>query len=163
FLHAVHRIDKDVSGMILFAKSAKALKRLNEMMKSQFIRRIYLAEIEGEMEKKEGVLEHFLVRKNFKATVCSSKTQDAKKAVLQYSTESKTKLGSILKIELKTGRYHQIRLQLSATGHPIIGDKKYGSSIISDQIHLHMAHLIFNHPVTKDEISIQSKPFFIKN
>lgn len=159
FLHVLHRVDRPVSGLVLFARTSKALSRLNEQSRSEAIRRMYIAEVEGILPQKEGKLEHFLVHGDHRAEVSSHK--DAKLAQLFYRIEKFNEHTSRVAIELKTGRYHQIRAQFSAIGFPIVGDIKYGASSGDGRtIHLHSATLILAHPVTKEELRFDCSPPF---
>lgn len=146
FLHPVHRLDKGVKGLVLFARTSKALSRLNQMLREHKIKRVYLGWVEGILEKKEGKLQHFLHHGSHKSEV----SLDGKEAILHYKVLQEKKDRSLLEIELETGRYHQIRAQLSAIHHPLIGDKKYGSNIPAPEIELCHARLEFIHPVTHD-------------
>src|SRR5271157_2830558 len=136
FLHAVHRLDRPVGGLVLFARTSKALSRLNEQVRDGAIKRTYLAEVEGVLESKEGQLEHSLLHGDHRAVVSTAK--DAKLARLHYRVESYKEYSSRVVIELQTGRYHQIRAQFSAIGHPIVGDSRYGAQG-KETIHLHCA------------------------
>lgn len=155
FLHAAHRLDKPVSGLVLFARTGKALSRLNEMMRKGEIRRIYLADVEGELTEKEGRLEHYLRHGSHAAIVSSKDDPEAKRASLTYQVERVQNGRSLVRIELETGRYHQIRAQFAAIGHPIVGDERYGARKAS-AIHLHCARLSLIHPVSKEPLSWES-------
>lgn len=155
FLHCVHRIDKSVSGLVLFAKTSKALSRLNEQIREKKIVRKYLAVVEGVLEKKEDVLEHFLLRGDYQTKAVSSENSEAKKAVLQYRVLKEKNNFSLIEITLLTGRYHQIRAQFSSIGHPVYGDKKYNSKKDLKEIALHGHFLEFCHPVTKETLSFE--------
>lgn len=158
FLHAVHRLDRPVGGLVLFARTSKALSRLNEQVRDGAIKRIYFAEVEGVLEPKEGQLEHLLLHGDHRAVVSTS--PEAKLARLHYRVESHKENRTRVVIELQTGRYHQIRAQFSAIGHPIVGDSRYGAREEGQTIHLHCACLIFLHPVTKLELTFESRPPF---
>lgn len=155
FLTCIHRLDKPACGLVLFARSSKALSRLNEMMRERKIQKKYLAQIEGRLPAQEGRLEHYLVHDDFVARVVSKESKDAKRAILTY----KQIAPQLVEIDLETGRYHQIRAQLSSIGCPIVGDRKYGSSThhrapgIENAIALQHAQLQFVHPVTKAPLS----------
>jgi 23S rRNA pseudouridine1911/1915/1917 synthase len=142
FLHAVHRLDKGVAGLVLFARTSKALSRLNAQMRQGEIGRFYRAEVEGAVTPKEGTLTHLLAHGSHRAHVASH----GKEARLSYRVIGEKGSSSLLEIELDTGRYHQIRAQLSASGHPIVGDQKYGSRS-PPPIRLLCHRLSFPHPV----------------
>jgi 23S rRNA pseudouridine1911/1915/1917 synthase len=150
FLHAVHRLDKQVSGIVLFARTSKALTRLNDSMRSKHSHKHYLAAIEGTVSPSEGTLEHYLIHDHHHARVAQAQDPDAKLARLHYRVIKQQNNMTVVEIELETGRYHQIRAQLAAIGHPIIGDKKYGSRIdyAEDAIALHHYRLQVAHPIT---------------
>jgi 23S rRNA pseudouridine1911/1915/1917 synthase len=164
FLHAVHRLDKEVSGIVLFAKSSKALSRLNEEMRQKLIHRKYLALVEGKLEKKEGILKHYLVHQSHRSTQTQQEDEKAKIALLEYlvlkEIHHENKTFSLVSITLDTGRYHQIRSQFSSIHHPIVGDSKYGSSVQREEICLHGYYLAFIHPVTKKELEFENIPYW---
>ncbi|MDX8430693.1 MAG: RluA family pseudouridine synthase [Candidatus Algichlamydia australiensis] len=157
FLHAVHRLDRAVSGIVLFARTSKALSRLQEQQRERKIKKIYYALVDQTPTEKKGKLEHKLSHGSFKAVV----KDGGKEAVLFYEVIGK----NLLRIELVTGRYHQIRAQLSAIGSPIVGDQKYGSTktFHSEAIALHHGEMIFSHPTTKEKLSISSRSPFQKS
>lgn len=162
FLHAIHRLDRPVSGLVLFARTSKALSRLNEQSRLQAVQRWYLAEVEGVLSKKEGRLDHYLVHGDHRAIVVKQDDQGAKHARLTYRIRKLKIHTTFVEVELETGRYHQIRAQFSAIGHPIVGDVRYGSkSCIEEQIHLHCERLSFCHPVTKEVLSFETPAPFI--
>ncbi|MBP9841944.1 MAG: RNA pseudouridine synthase [Simkaniaceae bacterium] len=145
FLHAVHRLDTPVGGLVLFARTTKALSRLNAMMRQHEITKGYKALIEGKMPAISGELIHYLVHGDRRAEISVKDDPQAKEAILSYIQKGKEVL-----ITLKTGRYHQIRAQLAAVGCPIIGDSKYGSRVpYAAGIALRATKLAFIHPVTK--------------
>ncbi len=150
FLEAVHRLDKAVSGVVLFAKTSKALSRLNASMRSKETKKIYLAHVEGALSKSEGVLENYLIHDEYHATVVDANTKDAKLARLHYRVIGRDKDLSLVEIVLETGRYHQIRAQFAALGCPIVGDVKYGSKTPwkKEAIALHHQSLQIPHPIT---------------
>jgi 23S rRNA pseudouridine1911/1915/1917 synthase len=151
FLHAVHRLDRPVSGLLLFARTSKALSRLNEQSRNQEIQRIYVAEVEGILGEKKGKLDHYLIHGDHHAIVAKPTNKEAKHARLTYEVLSYKAHTTIVKIELETGRYHQIRAQFSAAGHPIVGDLRYGAkSGDGESIRLHFTEIGFEHPVTKE-------------
>lgn len=155
FLHAVHRLDKDVGGLVLFARTSKALSRLQAMMRERTIEKIYYALVEGVPQAKEKTLEHYLVHGHHRAHLSKPQDKEAKKSSLHYRVVKVMQETALLEVKLITGRYHQIRAQLSAIGHPIVGDKKYGSRrpLKSGGIALWHAQLTFEHPVTKETMT----------
>lgn len=162
FCGVVHRIDRPVSGLVIFAKTSKALSRLNEMLRRNEIHKKYWAMVEGEPEKSEATLECFMRsdgRMN-KSFFCESTNPDAKKAVLKYKTVAKGDRYSILEVDLITGRKHQIRMQLSGIGHPIQGDLKYGAKRSNPDggISLIAKRIEFIHPVSHEPIVIEVEP-----
>ena len=160
FCGVVHRIDRPVGGLVIFAKTSKALERLNKMLREGEIHKTYWALVEGKPANPEGTLRNFLksdgrINKTF---ISTEKDTDAKESILSYKTIANGDRYSILEIELLTGRKHQIRAQLSGIGHPIKGDLKYGAkrSNPDGSISL-LAHKIeFIHPVSKQPISIEA-------
>jgi len=153
FLGVVHRIDRPTSGLVIFAKTSKALKRLNLQFKNRTTTKKYLAVVSNKFTNDKGSLEHWLLRNKMKNKSFSydKKVENAKKGVLNYKKVKKLSNYSILEIELETGRHHQIRSQLSKIGFPIMGDIKYGSKRSNDKgyIGLHSYKLIIDHPITK--------------
>lgn len=160
FLEAVHRLDKPVGGIVVFAKTSKALSRLNATLRSKQVKKIYHASVEGVPKRQEAVLEHYLVHDDFIATVVSKDHRDAKLARLSYKILETKGNESRLEIHLETGRYHQIRAQLSAIGHPIVGDAKYGSKINRPEIALKHVRLEIEHPVTHEQVVFTSDSFY---
>lgn len=158
FLGLLHRLDKPVSGVMLFAKTSKAASRVSEQIRKRTLKKTYLTVVEG-TPPKNGMLQDYLLKnkQTNTVTVVSSKSKQAKKAELFYQTEATTGNLSLLKIILITGRPHQIRVQLSNLGYPILNDKKYGSKK-NGAISLHAFELTFEHPTLKKEITIQSFP-----
>lgn len=160
FLGICHRIDRPVSGVVLFAKTSKALCRLNDMFKEKEIQKIYWAVVKNEPPAVSGELEHFLSRdktKN-KSFVRSLPGGDAKHAHLSYRLIGRSDNYFLLEIELHTGRHHQIRTQLAHIGCPVKGDLKYGypRSNKNGGISLHARSIRFIHPVSKKEIFIEA-------
>jgi 23S rRNA pseudouridine1911/1915/1917 synthase len=158
FLNAVHRIDKAVSGVVLFARTSKALSRLNEDIRNRNCKKIYHALVEGVPETPSAELIHWLTHEHHRAEVCEEGEKGAQRAVLHYRTLKKVKNLTLLEVDLETGRYHQIRAQLAAIDCPIAGDEKYGASQPSKQgdIALHHARLAITHPTTREPVSIKA-------
>lgn len=153
FLEAIHRLDKPVSGIVVFAKTSKSLSRLQAFVRSKTMQKIYYAIVEGFVKQKEKTLEHYLIHGDYKAHLSTQEKERSKKSRLHYQLVKSLQELSLLEISLETGRYHQIRAQLSAIGHPILGDTKYGShvNLPSDVIALHHYKLQIPHP-TKEII-----------
>lgn len=160
FLGVVHRLDRPTTGIVIFAKTSKALERLNKMLREKTIQKIYWSLVEGCLDPSEATLTHYLRKnpKNNKSTAFSKETPNSKKATLHYKTLLELDNYSLLEINLETGRHHQIRCQLSVSGHPIKGDLKYGSkrSNTNGGIHLHAIKIEFDHPVKKEPLSINA-------
>ena len=163
FLEPIHRLDKPVSGLVLFARTSKALSRLQKMMRERKIRKWYYALVE-KAPAEQGILEDFLIHDEFCAKVVPSTHPLGKKAILSYQVLKRTPRGILLEIELQTGRYHQIRAQLSFAGSPIIGDRKYGShqNWKEDAIALHHGKLELIHPVTQSPLLFTANPPFLQ-
>ena len=159
FLGVTHRLDRPTSGVVLFARTSKALTRLNEMFKShEQIRKTYWAIVQGAPKQPEARLENWLIRneKQNKSYIAKPGAKDAKQAVLRYKTLVKGEHYSLLEINLETGRHHQIRCQLAAIGCPVKGDLKYGAKRSNPDggICLHARQIAFVHPVSKQDICI---------
>ena len=159
FLGVVHRLDRPVSGLVVFARTSKALSRLNEMFRSRgCVRKTYWAIVGNCPPQSEGILENWLVRneRQNKSYVCSSQTEGAKLALLDYRLIARSERYYLLEVRLHTGRHHQIRCQLAHLGCPIKGDLKYGAprSNADGSICLHARSIAFEHPVSHDMISV---------
>ncbi|WP_299056362.1 RluA family pseudouridine synthase [uncultured Polaribacter sp.] len=158
FLGVVHRLDRPTSGVIIFARTSKALERLNKMLREKTIHKTYWAVVKKHPKKEKETLTHYLKKnpKNNKSTSYLKEIEGSKKAVLHYQVLKKLDNYLLLEIDLETGRHHQIRAQLSAIGCPIKGDLKYGfdRSNKDGSIHLHARKIKFTHPVSKQEINI---------
>ena len=159
FLGVTHRLDRPTSGVVLFARTSKALTRLNEMFKShEQIRKTYWAIVQGKPKMAEARLENYLIRneKQNKSYIAKQGAKDAKLAILTYKTLTVGDHYSLLEINLETGRHHQIRCQLAAIGCPVKGDLKYGAKRSNPDggICLHARQIAFEHPVSHDEIVI---------
>lgn len=160
YLGVVHRIDRPTSGIVIFARTSKALVRLNEALKNKKIKKTYWAIVKNPIPKNQATLTHYLVKnsRNNKATAYSKEVKGSKKAILHYNSVKTFDTYSLLEIELETGRHHQIRVQLASIGIPIKGDLKYGfnRSNKNGGIHLHARKISFLHPVKKEELSIEA-------
>lgn len=162
FLHAIHRLDKPVSGLVLFAKTSKALSRLNQQLREDKTEKIYLAYVEGKDLPDQGTLIHYLIHGDHRAELTQESDPKGKKAILSYTVLKSGCQTTLVKIKLITGRYHQIRLQFSAISHPIVGDKKYGSKLnyVEDAIALHHTSFSIFHPITGVLMTFESHPCF---
>jgi 23S rRNA pseudouridine1911/1915/1917 synthase len=152
FIGMVHRLDRPVSGVIVFARTSKAASRLSALIRKGEMEKTYRAVVDGCLEG-EGVLEDYLVREGDKTRKAEAIEPEAQKAILKYRSISAGPEKSFLEIDLVTGRKHQIRAQLSQIGHPVLGDRKYGSPVDlgKDRIALMSYKLTFKHP-TREEI-----------
>jgi 23S rRNA pseudouridine1911/1915/1917 synthase len=159
FLEPIHRLDKPVSGIVICARTSKALSRLQEQMRQQEIKKQYCALVTGALPCKEGTLVHFLKHLSHRAAIAKPHEDGSKKAELFYQVLREEEGCSLLRIHLQTGRYHQIRAQLSAVGSPILGDSRYGSVLASKNgcIALHHEQIEFIHPVSREPCLFLSK------
>jgi 23S rRNA pseudouridine1911/1915/1917 synthase len=164
FLGLVHRLDRPVGGVILFAKTSKAASRISNEIRLNRLDRRYLAIVRGIPKQKKGRLTDYLLKDTSQniSTVVRSSTKNAKKAVLDYeviASNAKEDL-SLLNVQLQTGRSHQIRVQLAHLGHPIYGDQKYGQHVnkVGQQIALWAAELKVKHPTKDEKVRVTCKP-----
>lgn len=162
YLGVVHRLDRPTSGIVLFAKTSKALPRLNKLFAEKKAIKTYWAIVKNDPPKPQDRLIHFMKRntKQNKSYAHSIEVPESKKAILQYKTLKRLNNYTALEVTLETGRHHQIRSQLSSIGCPIKGDLKYGfdRSNPDGSIHLHARKLSFTHPVKKEEMTIIAPP-----
>ena len=160
FLGVTHRLDRPVSGLVIFAKTSKALTRLNEMFRAGEVKKTYWAVVKNAPKESEGELVHFFVRneKQNKSYAYDKEVPNSKKAVLDYRLIGRSENYYLLEVDLKTGRHHQIRCQLAKMGCPIKGDLKYGSprSNPDGSICLHARRVRFVHPVSKELIELKA-------
>ncbi|NNC84684.1 MAG: RNA pseudouridine synthase [Bacteroidia bacterium] len=161
FLGVIHRIDRPVSGVILYGRTSKALTRMNEQFKNKEVKKVYWAVCKNRPEDTEGHLVNHL-RKNAaqnKSFVCKKDAKGSQKAELNYEWINQSNNFNLFHVELLTGRHHQIRAQLAHIGCPIKGDLKYGAkrSNPDGSIHLHARSISFMHPVKKESITITAK------
>jgi len=158
YLGVVHRLDRPTTGIVIFAKTSKALERLNKMLRDKTIDKTYWAVVKNKPSKPADTLINYLRKnpKNNKATVFNKETKDSKRAVLHYKTIKSLDNYYLLEIDLETGRHHQIRSQLANINCPIKGDLKYGFNRSNKDagIHLHARKVNFMHPVKKEPIEI---------
>lgn len=158
YLGVVHRLDRPTTGIVMFAKTSKALPRLNKLFSQKDAKKTYWALVKNEPPKTQDSLTHWLKKnpKNNKSYAHLNEVKDSKKAILHYKVLKKLKTYFLLEIELETGRHHQIRSQLSSIGCPIKGDLKYGFDRSNDDasISLHARKLQFIHPVSNENINV---------
>lgn len=162
YLGLVHRLDRPVGGVMIFAKTSKAASRLSNQVREKVFKKEYLAIVDGKPEKNKGTLENYLLKneKTNTSKIVKENTPGSKYAkldyeVLKYNEEIDL---SLLKILLHTGRHHQIRVQLAGMGHSICGDQKYGTRGRGKQISLWAYKLTIEHPITKESMTFTDIP-----
>jgi 23S rRNA pseudouridine1911/1915/1917 synthase len=162
YLGVIHRLDRPTSGIVVFARTSKALTRMNKLFAERETDKTYWAMVEGKPNTKSGKLTHYLIRnpKQNKSYAHDHEVPNSKKAILTFKVLKMMDNYSLLEIKLETGRHHQIRAQLSKIGCTIKGDLKYGAkrSNKDGSIHLHARSLSFTHPVKKDQVTIIAQP-----
>ncbi|MFR6021797.1 MAG: RluA family pseudouridine synthase [Clostridia bacterium] len=162
YLGLVHRLDRPVGGIMIFAKTSKAASRLSDQVREKVFKKKYLAVVDGKIENKSGTLEDYLYKdeRNNISKVVNKDKKNAKLAKLDYEVikYDEVKKLSLVKVNLHTGRHHQIRVQLSNFGHSIFGDQKYGTRGQGKQIALWAYELTINHPITKEEMTFKDFP-----
>lgn len=158
FCGVVHRLDRPTSGVVVFSKTSKALPRLNKMFKDDDVEKVYWAIVQNKPPKKSDYLTHYTVKNERinKSIAYDTEKPNTKKAVLHYSLIAQSDNYFLLEVKLKTGRHHQIRVQLSKIGSPIKGDLKYGAkrSNRDGSISLHARSISFIHPVSQKKIDV---------
>lgn len=168
YLGLVHRLDRPTGGIMVFARTSKAASRLSEQIRNNQISKKYLAMCDGKFEEKSGTLKDFLYKDERTNTskVVDSNKKNAKEAILDYEVidyNEKTNLSTV-KIDLHTGRHHQIRVQFASRNHSLYGDQKYGTRGKGKQLRLWAYYLCFIHPVTKEKMEFEDIPeLFIKS
>ncbi|MEX0937984.1 MAG: RluA family pseudouridine synthase [Pirellulales bacterium] len=165
YLGVPHRLDRPVSGAIVFARHVRAARRLAEQFEARTVRKTYWACVEGQIDPPEGTWKDLIKKRpgEAHADVVNPSDPDGRQAVLHYKSLRHTGWGSLLEIELETGRMHQVRVQAASRGHPILGDAQYGASLPFGEpfedtrlrsIALHARELAFQHPMTWEPVSI---------
>lgn len=158
YLGVVHRLDRPTTGIVVFARTSKALSRLNRMFANKEVVKTYWAVVENKPNKSQDTLTHWLKKnpKNNKSSAYTEEIKNSKKAILHYALKASLNNYHLLEVKLETGRHHQIRCQLSKIGCIIKGDLKYGAkrSNKDASIHLHARYISFKHPVSQEEIKI---------
>ena len=161
-LFITHRIDRPVSGIVVLAKNSNCAASLNEQFQNKEVQKTYLAIVKNPPKDKTGLLTHFLTKNEIvnKSFAAEKESSNSKKAELEYKVISQSDNYSLLKINLLSGRHHQIRVQLSAIGSPVKGDVKYGArrSNKDRSIHLHAWKISFKHPITKEVVAVVAPP-----
>ncbi|MDR1380214.1 MAG: RluA family pseudouridine synthase [Tannerella sp.] len=161
FIGVTHRLDRPVTGVVIFAKTGKALTRMNDMFRNGEVRKTYRAIVKNAPPRSEDELTHWLVRdeKQNKSFAYDREKPGSKKAVLHYRLLARSEKYHLLEIDLKTGRHHQIRCQLAKAGCPVKGDLKYGAEHSNPDggISLHACSVSFTHPVSKEEVCITAR------
>jgi 23S rRNA pseudouridine1911/1915/1917 synthase len=168
YLGLVHRLDRPVGGVIVFARTSKAARRLSEQFRGRTARKIYWALVEGAPDPPEGELVHRLIGSGTMMRAAPPDTPEGQEARLAYRTLERARGASLVEVELITGRKHQIRAQLAAIGCPVVGDIKYGAKrltpgrreerTIVGAIRLFARSLVFSHPVTGRDVTVEAKP-----
>jgi len=160
FLGVVHRLDRPVSGCVVYARTSKALARMNELFRSKEVKKTYLAVVTERPPEEEGTLTHFIKKneKQNRSYAFDNEVKESKEASLSYKVIARSESFYLLAVDLHTGRHHQIRAQLSAAGCPIKGDLKYGFARSNDDgsISLLSKQIEFTHPVKKEKIIISA-------
>lgn len=158
FCGVTHRLDRPTSGVVVFAKTSKALTRLNKMFRDDKIDKVYWAIVQNRPASTKGTLIHYLIKDNKrnKSLAYNKKKKNTKKAILHYLLIAQSDMHHLIEVKLETGRHHQIRVQLSKIGSPIKGDLKYGAKHSNNDgsISLHARAISFVHPVSKEVINI---------
>lgn len=162
YLGLIHRLDRPVGGVMVFAKTSKAAARLSEQVREKTFKKKYLVIVDGKLEEKEGVWEDYLLKneKTNTSKVVPEGTKNSKLAKLDYQVlkyNEETNL-SLVKVNLHTGRHHQIRVQFASRNHSICGDQKYGTRGRGKQISLWAYELSILHPITKQEMTFKCLP-----
>lgn len=162
YIGLVHRLDRPVGGIMVFARTSKAASRLSEQIRNKDFKKKYLAVVDGKFEEQKGTLEDYLYKdeRNNTSKVVNKDKKNAKKATLDYEVlnyDDKRKL-TLVKINLHTGRHHQIRVQMANANHSLYGDQKYGTRGKNKQIRLWAYEVTFMHPIKKEPVTITYYP-----
>lgn len=157
-IRAVHRLDKDASGVMVYARNQETVLSLNKMFKEHDLTRVYLACVQGIVEEDQGCWESELLEEKNRSVKKVPKGRGGKKATTYFEVVHRSEKHSLLKLTLETGRKHQIRVHCRDAGHPILGDKRYGKALLktTSRMLLHASFLAFVHPITKEPLSFSS-------
>lgn len=162
YLGLVHRLDRPVGGVMVFARTSKAASRLSEEIRTRNFKKVYTALVHGIIREKTGTLRHYLYKdeKTNMVEVVLSSDSRGKEAVLDYEVLEYRGSMSVVRVNLHTGRPHQIRVQFSTMGHPLLGDQRYGKGFneAGEQIHLWSSEITLTHPITKEPMTFRSRP-----
>lgn len=165
YLGLVHRLDRPVGGVMVFARTSKAASRLSEDIRTRNFKKVYTALVYGKLREKSETLTHYLLKdeNTNMVKVVPASDKNGKEAILDYEVLGYKGNASLVRVKLHTGRPHQIRVQFSAIGHPIIGDQRYGKELTraGEQIHLWSSEITFTHPTTKEQMTFKSTPPWI--
>lgn len=162
YIGLVHRLDRPVGGIMVFARTSKAASRLSEQIRNKEFKKNYLAIVDGKFNKNKGHLEDYLFKdeRNNISKVVNKEKKNAKQAILDYEVLNydENRNLSLVKINLHTGRHHQIRVQMANAGHSLFGDQKYGARGKNKQIRLWAYQITFTHPTTKEQLTFTDYP-----
>lgn len=162
FLGLLHRLDRPVGGLMVFAKTSKAASRISDEIRRHELKKTYLAVLRGNLKQKAGRLEDYLLKdkKNNMVKVVKKDTKGSKHAILEYEVLGYEDGLTLVKVDLKTGRPHQIRVQFSNLGYPLYGDQRYGQNVnkVGQQIALWSHSLSFKHPIKKEIMDFELEP-----
>lgn len=162
YLGMVHRLDRPVGGVMVFAKTSKAASRLSNAIRLRTFQKSYLAVVHGNLQEKSSKLVHYLSKneKENKVYAVSKGYQGAKEAILEYNVKAEMNNLSLVHVQLHTGRPHQIRIQFATIGHPLYGDQKYGAkvNVPGQQIALWSTHIGLEHPTLKETMNFYNYP-----
>ena len=162
YIGLIHRLDRPVGGVMVFAKTSKAAGRLSEQVREKVFKKQYLVVVDGKFEQEKGIMKDYLLKneRNNLSKVVSENTKNAKYAELEYEIlKYREDINlSVAEVNLHTGRHHQIRVQFSSRGHSIYGDQKYGTRGKGKQIALWAHKLTIKHPITKEKMTFESTP-----
>lgn len=160
FLGLVHRIDRPVSGVVLFARTSKAASRLARAFQKRMVEKTYLAVVAGSVSAESDELIGYIERAQTSSRLVDEPSASAKEARLAYRVLARRSATTLLEVTPHTGRHHQIRVQLAAAGHPVLGDLRYGAdkALLDRSIALHSARLSLDHPVRKERVTLVAEP-----
>lgn len=169
YLTPIHRLDRPVSGIVVFARNVRAAKRVSAQFQNRTVEKKYLARVEGQIESKGDLLEDFMrkVPDEARSEIVAQGHEGAKHAALKFEVRERSDVMTLVEIELQTGRTHQIRLQFASRGHAVLGDSRYGSTIPfgeqtvdqrQRQIALHAWRIKFDHPIDDEKVELEVQP-----